>query len=407
LGFNWERIGNGSGLPEGRPRKGDDMWYTVNYACGHTKDIQLTGPTRERERKIRWLETCDCEECQEKARKAAIEKETGERGLPELEGTEKQVAWAASIRLSQIEPLEEWADRLRDRAGSLTERLEKAEAPEEIDKLVGRISKFKDKLAMVVSAIEGASAITDASWWIDHRKDGTEEFADAVVKLQGDMKAEAIAEEASPKKTMEPEEKRTGTVATLTVDNGCVLLKSEKDELIRATVKANGFSWDSGQRAWAKAITEMTGEARHLLPDTARILLEAGIPVKAEQWVKDHVEDGSYEPECHRWVTKSLKYEGKLIIRKADGVKLPGGCKTTWEGNGIIDPARWREVREFASLNGYKVTRAAEAMLKAAEEATVEVRPKARQAEAGNAEETLKGILESSRGVLEDLKDED
>lgn len=74
------------------------MKYEVEMSCGHTETIQLFGKCADRERKIEWLERYGlCEEC--KKEKAAEEmKKAEEAGLPELEGSEKQIAWAAKIR---------------------------------------------------------------------------------------------------------------------------------------------------------------------------------------------------------------------------------------------------------------------------------------------------------------------
>lgn len=42
-------------------------WETINYACGHTKQIQMYGPTKNREKKKAWLEGQDCPECNVKS----------------------------------------------------------------------------------------------------------------------------------------------------------------------------------------------------------------------------------------------------------------------------------------------------------------------------------------------------
>lgn len=74
------------------------MKYEVKMSCGHTETIQLFGKTADRERRIEWLERYGlCEEC--KKEKAAEEmRKAEEAGLPELEGSEKQIAWAVKIR---------------------------------------------------------------------------------------------------------------------------------------------------------------------------------------------------------------------------------------------------------------------------------------------------------------------
>lgn len=77
--------------------------YTVKHTCGHEQEYQLFGKNSDRERRLEWLATQDCPEC----RRAAEAKKNAEaiEGTPfaeientVLEGTERQVAWAQSIR---------------------------------------------------------------------------------------------------------------------------------------------------------------------------------------------------------------------------------------------------------------------------------------------------------------------
>ena len=81
----------------------------VTYKCGHTAYVKLYGSTADRERKIKYIEEYQvCPEC--KARRNAEENRVSaqkaeEAGLPNLVGTEKQVAWATTIRDKAIETI--------------------------------------------------------------------------------------------------------------------------------------------------------------------------------------------------------------------------------------------------------------------------------------------------------------
>lgn len=68
--------------------------YEINYTCGHTSTVQLFGKCSERERKIEWMERQECPECRRKREAEEAVKVTEGLELPELEGSEKQVAWA-------------------------------------------------------------------------------------------------------------------------------------------------------------------------------------------------------------------------------------------------------------------------------------------------------------------------
>ncbi len=385
--------------------------YTVTYRCGHEREVTLFGPTRDRERKLEWMATIRCPECQKKAEGEAIQKREEELGLPALQGSEKQVNWAKDIRISRINSLERWGDQINDKLediGYRIEEAEKKEMPEKAEKYKNKIAEGQKLLEEVIEAMEGIHDIDKASWWIDIRDKEGRELLEAYKAYKGIQMEKAIEEETKPAMiVMEPEEKKTSTVATVKAYDKEVTIQSDRDEHIRLTIKKHGFTWDGSRTAWTKPVTEMTGPAKDLGPDTARILLEAGIPVKAYPDIMQAVESGSYEQETKRWIMRSSKDRDKLFIAKVEGVKLPDGCKTTYNGDGIISPTLWREIREFASLNGYRITRLADEMLQKAEAATVSVKLPDGGTVQASADDALKAILESSRDVLDDLKEED
>lgn len=76
--------------------------YDVTYACGHSTEVQLYGPGKERTRRMDWMRTQECPAC-----KTATAQATNEAaGLPALVGTPKQVAWAESIRAELVRQLD-------------------------------------------------------------------------------------------------------------------------------------------------------------------------------------------------------------------------------------------------------------------------------------------------------------
>ena len=77
--------------------------YTITYACGHEGTVNLYGSYDERDRKIAWLETQDCPHCKKAQLKAKVDSITEEKNLPELSGSEKQIAWAKEIRALYVE----------------------------------------------------------------------------------------------------------------------------------------------------------------------------------------------------------------------------------------------------------------------------------------------------------------
>ena len=92
--------------------------YEIKHSCGHVETVNICGTNvhGERDRKIAWLESIPCRECEG----AAKAEQAREDGLPELVGSPKQVSWAIDIRkdaLAKIDGFEQgnpWAESRKD-----------------------------------------------------------------------------------------------------------------------------------------------------------------------------------------------------------------------------------------------------------------------------------------------------
>lgn len=80
-------------------------WYTVEHACTHEARHQLFGKVSEREWRLERMEGDLCPDCLKEKRDKEIAEENAksaerakEAMLPELAGSEKQIAWATTIR---------------------------------------------------------------------------------------------------------------------------------------------------------------------------------------------------------------------------------------------------------------------------------------------------------------------
>ena len=126
-----------------KSRKGTRIMakYTINHTCGHQVTIQLFGAYKDRERRIAYLETCECDECRKAKANAAAAAAKEERGLSDLTGSEKQVAWANTIR---------------EKAYKALDGLEPFNTN---DKTKALFSSWRAKL----------DSQTEAKWWIDNR----------------------------------------------------------------------------------------------------------------------------------------------------------------------------------------------------------------------------------------------
>ncbi len=90
--------------------------YTITYSCGHTADKQLFGKIDDRDNYINWCKAHKlCPECQRKqleAKRAAQTRKATEEAsalnLAELTGSEKQIAWAITIRSKVLALIDEF-----------------------------------------------------------------------------------------------------------------------------------------------------------------------------------------------------------------------------------------------------------------------------------------------------------
>lgn len=90
------------------------MKYEVKYACGHKGIVDIVGKNEDRERKLAWLATCDCPVCYKaKMDEMRAEQEKAEN-LPELEGSEKQVAWARKIRIELLDEVKDFMHNFKE-----------------------------------------------------------------------------------------------------------------------------------------------------------------------------------------------------------------------------------------------------------------------------------------------------
>jgi len=131
----------------------------ITRACGHEETVTIGGPVNGRDAKLAHEATLLCQECwqAERSRQAAALQESGESaGLPALEGSPKQIAWAVTIRAKLLREVEEWQAYLTRQVESLggIERLSEQD---------------RGEAERMEAAIAAARREAGASWWIDRR----------------------------------------------------------------------------------------------------------------------------------------------------------------------------------------------------------------------------------------------
>jgi hypothetical protein len=149
--------------------------YSVTYSCRHDGTEQLFGKMEDRERKLDWYARVGvCPSCYKAKMSQAVE--AASVGLPALQGSEKQVAWAAKLR---IEMLDRVVGATRDKVRAIFARIEAGEAAKATPEQLEAAIQENEKVLVACDQIE---RIVNASWWIEHRLDQTNAILSDFVK---------------------------------------------------------------------------------------------------------------------------------------------------------------------------------------------------------------------------------
>lgn len=333
----------------------------------------------------------ECDDCS-KARKLremeAATQEAEAAGLPKLNGSEKQAAWAVTIRQKIYEKLEE---EIRVKSGKIA----KSEAA---GKKVIRAKRTLENLSNLLAFLTDHTA---AHWWIDNRDHlspllSSGEIAD---RFRDDMDAWIAQSNAAPMETEEEAEIRKAAeeemvaapqgqthsgVVEITVTDKDVTAQYPKDEDFRAIVKRLGYAWDADRRVWNHEISVITGAAQERAAELGNNLLNAGFAIQiADPDTRQKAIEGDYQPEHRRWILiytsgdvrnwfcVLLPERGDGMYEKAKAIKGSRYCKPD-----VAIPAKqWREVLDFAEMNDYRISPAAQELIDAQKAAIITVTP--------------------------------
>ncbi|MDU6263741.1 MAG: hypothetical protein E6600_04495 [Anaerocolumna aminovalerica] len=383
-------------------------WYHGTYECGHEGRVNIIGPTKERgwKKEIAFSRLCpECwqkhaEEERERLNRESLEK-AKEMELPELVGTEKQVAWANTLRqkiIDELSELSENAKRIKELNFIYGFKL----TSEEILKIRDYIIDKKVK----------------ASDYIDNRNKHVFEIIECEMKDALKKEEEIIKDkidrmtelEIKAESTVKPENPVTETVVEIQVKDDKVTAKFEKNDEFREIVKELGFKWNG---IWEREITEFTGKAEDRASELGNKLLNAGFPIMIlDETVRNNAVNGIYERECTRWIKFREKESLVAINWQGKDDKLYKIARTIpdskWSNPSVVVKVeRYKEIEEFADLYDFKFSKAA---LKAIEEHKEALEKIKAVKPAGVKEEILKDglqdILNSNSDILESLRDD-
>lgn len=351
--------------------------YDVTFSCGHTELINLIGKVKDRERKIEYFENHGlCSECWEAERTRQFEEqnqkaaeEAKEYGLPDLSGTEKQVAWANTLRQKFI------AEAEKSMSG-YEEKLSHKHFEENPDK--------KEKALVILDAMRQALDArllkeTSARFWIDHQYDGS---AEKFLRVAGEKALQPppppevpaeVRQEALEDMTIRPSEPVTSLITEIRIKDNLVTAKlPEKNESFRLLVRGLRFSWENG--CWERQTQEFTGSALDRATELGVKLLAAGFPVRVyDNELQQKILDADYEPECNRWI---FRHETGFRVwwrRDEDfyreAKRLPGSRWMSEKRSMYVPAEAFRELQDFAAQYEFKFTEKAQEKLAEAAQA--------------------------------------
>lgn len=253
-----------------------------------------------------------------------------------------------------------------------------------------------------------------ASFWIENREKDYLQFKRLIENTLyfEEPKEKSVIDEAKAEATIFPQQQKTKVVAEIIFDDEIheVKVKSEKDQIIINTVKSLHYDWSG--KVWYRETVPYKRDVADRMAEVGNKLLLAGVPIIIwDEAIREKAINGEYEKECFRWIIKDKdmisivwEFRSDELYRKAK--RLP---HAKWENGGMDVPARYyAEIRDFAKINEFQITSPAEKLLsEAEEEEKTHKKTSIKEANIKIEQNTeLEDILNSSREVLEDLKDD-
>ena len=320
-----------------------------------------------------------------------------ELGWAELSGSEKQIAWAETLRLKMTEHISYALDKSSYKGEAIT----------------------KENLPAVVSEVNAfLKSKTNAKLYIDNRENSVQEWLDLIGK---EPDAKADSEEsvlpanivATAMAITEPEERKYPGAVEIKAAPGYVTAKYERNDAFRLLVKSLGYKWD-GNTQWEREITKYTGSANDRAVELGNALLLSGFAIRFDDNdLCRRAIAGEYEAECTRWIKLRVggQYVGYLSIGWTKGdqdiynaARKIHGSK--WDKPNVVVPIEcYAEVEDFADMLGFQFSDGAKKAIEAYKDAKKPpvnpVKP-----DTGGPEDKLGMILESSNAILPDLEDD-
>lgn len=160
------------------------MKQEVTYSCGHTGWADIYGNRAHKERMLYAIENYSlCPECEAKKRaedSAKAADEAKEKGLPALSGSEKQIAWAETLRQKAWDAVQNCLQMYY----MYDKRKANPDLAEDVQLLDG--------------AVDWYFGHTESRWYINNRNWPDKIFRDRVAELIAEAKSKKASGQEAP-----------------------------------------------------------------------------------------------------------------------------------------------------------------------------------------------------------------
>lgn len=394
--------------------------YFGTFSCGHEGYVNVIGPHKDREWKIDRAFSNMCKECYNKHLEIKREKENAkalenakEMELPELIGSEKQVAWANTLRNDLIEKLERTIKEIKDDEKSMYRHPIRKSFGIKKNEIVG--TKEDVTNAIIENLYEFQDCIihkTKSTYFINNRDTSIERLILNEIEYRELKKEKEIKKEIIKETTIEPKELKFEGVVEIVATKDNIKVLYQISETFINIVKKLGYKWDNN--CWQRKINNLTGSYIDRSAEVANKLLNAGFRVAIpEKEIKEKALNGSYECECNRWILHmddTSKFAIKWYENNDDLYKASKHLKgSKWsKGSMLVHVQNYKQVEEFAEMYDFNFNDSALKLIEQYKEELEKIeKVEVKEAKEIPIKNGLEDILNSSREVLGDLVEED
>lgn len=308
--------------------------------CNKEYQVQMYGSIKTREWKIdNWAGTCD--ECKE-SQKQELMQQNKNNILPELRGSDKQIAWAMKIR------------------ESILQDLQNIDLPEDSN--------------LINTAIETISNITSSHEWIEIRNIDIynlvkkeiellkESVKDNIIQdLEKDVYIESILKSKNPV---------TNTIADITYNEKSINIHfPEKNEKFKSIIKSHQFYWSG---TWKKSLSFKTENVEDRVAEIGHKLVSYGFGISIfNNEIKEKIVKEDFTQEQTRWISVLSEYKNTFYIQWAYGDTIYSAAKripgSKYYKPGILIPIMYvNELLDFAEIYDFKFSKGAKKLIKIA-----------------------------------------